>query len=321
MSRTAATAIVLVAALGAAAAAAGLRGSAKERFDRIVEFDDRYYLPPPIWLRAFSLGYNEALADALWVKAVIYFGGLYQRRTRSEREAVAAGKAIRKRRAAHTARYITAITDLDPRFVRAYLVGSKFVLYHKRRVDRETVETAIEVLERGIEVFPHNGEITFSLGFFYYYELPPYLEDKAARRESRDRGARLLRRAGAMDDAPPYAALLGVSVLQREGLDDLVVEHLRTMLIAETDPKIRRSLERQLKKELGKAAERDIRRSRALQERWKQEMPYVSFDLFTLLRSDDAHQPAQVLDPLWLADRQLGLLDDEDAGAEEPGGP
>lgn len=316
MSRGLATAITLVAALGMAAAAVELRELATDRFDRVVEDEDRYYLPPPIWLRAFSLGYNEALADALWIKAVVYFGGLYQRIPRSDRSPDRTARPARARRAAHIARYITGITDLDPRFVKAYVLGSRFVLYHKRRLSRETIEAAIDVLERGAEVFPDNGEIAFALGFFHYYELPSYLDDKAEARASRERGARLLRLAGTLEGAPPYTSLLGAQTLRREGLDDLVVEHLRAMLLTETDPNIRASLEQQLQRELGKAAERDIRRSRELQRRWQREMPYVSFDLFLLLGGEDVTGAAEVLDPLWLADQQLGLLDDDTSSAE-----
>lgn len=316
MSRATGIAATLAAALLAGAAAVELRALATDRFDRAVEDEDRYYLPPPVWLRAFSLGYNEALADTLWIKAVVYFGGLYQRVPRSDRSPDRTGRPSRARRAAHTARYVTAITDLDPRFVKAYVVGSRFVLYHKRRLSRETVEAAIEVLERGAEVFPDNGEIVFALGFFHYYELPQFLNDEAERRASRERGARLLRLAGTLDGAPPYTALLGAQTLRREGLDDLVVEHLRSMLISETDSKIRASLERQLEQELGKAAERDIRRSRDLQRRWRRTMPYVSFDLFLLLAGEEAPHTAEVLDPLWLADQQLGLLDDTPSSAE-----
>jgi hypothetical protein len=305
MSRALATAITLVAALGVAAAAVGLRSRAADGFDRVVEDEDRYYLPPSGWLRAFSLGYNEASADLLWIKSVVYFGGLYKRAERSD-----ADRRARRRSALHTARYITAITDLDPRFVKAYVIGSRFVLYHKRRLTRETVEASIDILERGVEVFPGNGEIAFALGFFHYYELPQFLDERADRRAARERGARLLRRAGTLEGAPPYTSLLGVQTLRRAGLDELVVEHLRAMLITETDPTIRDSLEHQLRRELGKAAERDIVTSRALQARWKASMPYLSYDLFLLLAADDTDRVRETLDPLWSADRQLGLYDE-----------
>jgi len=313
MSRGLATAILLVAALGVAAAAAGLRAASADRYEQVVEDEDRYYLPPPVWLQAFSLGYNEALADVLWIKAVVYFGGLYKRSTRADNRGT-----TERRSAVHTARYVTAITDLDPHFVKAYVIGSRFVLYHKRKLMKETVEAAIEVLERGAEVFPDNGEIAFSLGFFYYYELPPQLDDRDQRRASRERGASLLRRAATMDGAPPYTGLLGARIMRREGLDELVVEHLETLLVTETDPTIRRSLEHQLRQELGKAAERDIAASRALHARWSATMPYLSYDLFLLIGAEKNEPVQETLDPLWTADRRLGLLDEADDADASP---
>lgn len=288
-----------------------MRSASVESYEQIVEDEDRYYLPPSTWLRAFSLGYNEAVADVLWTKAVVYFGGLYKRKTRSE-----ANRPAQRRSAIHTARYVTAITDLNPHFARAYVVGSRFVLYHKRRISQETVEAAIDVLERGAKIFPNNGEIAFSLGFFYYYELPPLLEDREERRKSREQGARLLHRAATMEGAPPYVGLTGAAVLRREGLDELVIEHLRVMLVKETDPDIRTSLEHQLRRELGKAAERDIATSRRLHTRWKASMPYLSYDLFLLLVDDDEDHLRETLDPLWSADRLLGLYDEIDSTAD-----
>jgi hypothetical protein len=305
MSQPVRIAVVLVAALGMAAAAAGLRATTIASHERVIADEDRYYLPPSIWLRAFSMGYNEALADFLWIKAVVYFGGMHQPRTQPT--------------AVYTKRYVNTVTDLDPRFVKPYVIGSRLVLYHMRKLSLATVEAAMEVLDKGAAVFPDNGEIAFGLGFFYYYELPQFLDDKAERSASRERGAKLLRRAATMEGAPPYASLLGVRVLRREGLDELVVEHLRTMLISETDPIVRESLEHQLQRELGKAAERDIQRSRALNARWRREMPYVPFDLFLLLGDPQPVSAAEVLDPLLLADQGLGLLEQDEA--EEPAEP
>jgi len=37
-------------------------------------YEDIYYLPPPKWLQVMSLGHRRAVADLIWLRALIYFG-------------------------------------------------------------------------------------------------------------------------------------------------------------------------------------------------------------------------------------------------------
>ena len=37
-------------------------------------YEDLYYLPPTDWLRVFSFGWDEAAADLIWMRALVYFG-------------------------------------------------------------------------------------------------------------------------------------------------------------------------------------------------------------------------------------------------------
>jgi hypothetical protein len=298
---------LLAAALLAALLAGQLRASALSSFDAARDDEDRYHLPPPAWIRIFSLGYTEAAADLLWTKALVYFGG-----QRVRPSATASGRPSRLlSRARHTERYVSSVVDLDPRFRRAYVAGSRLILYHDRKITEESVRASLRILERGASVFPDDGEIAFSVGFQHYYELARVLEDEEPRREARERGARLLRRAAALPGAPPYASLLGARLLEREGLDDLVLEHLQAMLIRETDPKIRAALQAQLARETGAAGARHAAAIEALYGRWHREMGYVDFGLFLLLHGEDDPTAAEVLDPLLCANRGLGLLDDE----------
>ena len=55
---------------------------------------------------------------------------------------------------------------------------------------------------------------------------------------------------------------------KKEGMDDLVAEHLKALLLKETNPSIRRSLEMQLIRALGDAAKRDIEKTKAFQDRF-----------------------------------------------------
>jgi hypothetical protein len=304
---------LLIAALLFALLAGLLRAPALASLDAVRDDEDRYELPPPAWLRVFSLGYTEAAADLLWAKALVYFG---EQRVRPS--LTASGKPSRlMSRARYTERYVSSVIDLDPRFRRAYVAGSRLVLYHDRKVTAESVRASIRILERGAAVFPDDGEIAFSIAFQTYYELPRVLEDKERRREARESGARLLRRAALLPGGPPYASLLGARLLKREGLDDLVLEHLQAMLIRETNPKIRASLRDQLAREAGAAGARHAAALDDLYGRWRRDLGYVPFDLFLLLHGEDDPDAAELIDPLHHADRRLGLLDDE-PGPEDP---
>jgi hypothetical protein len=304
--------ILPIAALLCALLAGQLGSAARSSFDAAAQDEDRYHLPPPAWLRVFSLGYSEVAADLLWTKAIVYFGG-----QRAKPPATASGKASRLlSRARFTERYVSSVVDLDPRFRRAYVAGSRLILYHDRTITEESVRASIRLLERGAAVFPDDGEIAFSLGFQHYYELARVLEDREERRRAREAGARMLRRAASLRSAPPYAALLGARLLGREGLDDLVIEHLRAMLVRETDPGIRASLFEQLKRQAAGAAARDAEALGALYEDWRRELGFIDFGLYLVLVGEDAPTAAEAIDPLIPADRRLGLFDDPPASPE-----
>ncbi len=257
------------------------RSTTAQIYDRILTDEDRYYLPPATWLRAFSIGYNEACADVLWATTLVYFGG---KENWIKRGSISDGQ---NDTAVHTVSYLDLVTSLDPRFRGAYRNGGRLTLYHQGKITRQSVEMAIALLEKGLINFPDDGEIAFNLGFLHYYEMIPVLpgpNSSPQRKRSRQKGVEILRRAAHMDGSPAYSSILSSTLMIKEGLDNLVVEHLKAMLIHETNPSIRRSLEAQLRREIGKSAERDIKYIKELRSEWNREIPYIPFDLFLLTR-------------------------------------
>ncbi len=257
------------------------RSSTAQIYDRILTDEDRYYLPPATWLRAFAIGYNEACADVLWATTLVYFGGKENWIKRGSSPDEQNDTAI------HTVDYLDLVTSLDPRFRGAYRSGGRLTLYHQGEITRRSVEMAIALLEKGLLNFPDDGEIAFNLGFLHYYEMIPFLpgpNNSPQKKRSRQKGMAILQRAAHMNGSPPYSSLLSSTLMIREGLGSLVVEHLKAMLLHETNPSIRRSLEAQLFRESGKAAERDIKYTRELRSEWIRKIPYIPFDLFLLTR-------------------------------------
>lgn len=276
------------------------RGWSVEKYDKIFEKDEKYFLPSAKWLRAFSLGYTESAADLVWIKTLVYFG---ERRL---------GKSQTGDDASFTINYIRTAIELDPRFRNLYRRGGVLTLYQRGDITRKTIEMSAEVLEKGLEVFPDDGEIAFNLGFIYYYETDWRFPKGDKRvKNYKEKGALLLRKASLMDGAPKYSSLLTSTLLKREGLDDLMIDHLRAMLAKETDPEIRATIEMQLRQTLGQAAERDIALSRRYQDEWQASIPYIPYDLYLILTSGEEYSAEEMLNPLKLSENLLEINDND----------
>lgn len=293
------TTLLLILGLALFCFALLVRSSTAQIYDRILTDEDRYYLPPATWLRAFTIGYNEACADVLWATTLVYFGG--------KKHWIQSGSSSDERNdtAIHTVNYLDLVTSLDPRFRGAYRNGGRLTLYHQGKITRRSVEMAITLLEKGLINFPDDGEIAFNLGFLHYYEMIPVLpgpDSSPQRKRSRQKGVAILQRAAHMNGSPPYSSVLSSTLMIREGMGNLVVEHLKAMLIRETNPSIRRSLEAQLFREIGKAAERDIKYTKELRSEWLREIPYVPFDLFLLTRPNTPVTARRIAAPEFLGE-------------------
>lgn len=184
---------------------------------------DEASVPSPRAIRLLSLGHNEWAADLLWVGALVYFGESLVSRSQQR----------------YLQRYAEAIEETDPYFRQAYFWAATVSIYSTRIVRRDSVENAIAHLRRGLEYFPNDGEIYYQLGFNYFYELPRLLDSDSEREEARRRGAEYLRRAAALGTGPAWLALTAAGALERSGLVDRALEHLRESYIRTEDPAVR----------------------------------------------------------------------------------
>jgi hypothetical protein len=106
----------------------GLRNHAKSRFQAVETEDDRFYLPPAEWLRFFSLGYNEAVTDLIWIKTILYFGSHVETKE-GERFVMS---------------YLETAADLDQRFKALYVAGSVLTLYQNHgKVTRKSIDMSM----------------------------------------------------------------------------------------------------------------------------------------------------------------------------------
>ena len=253
-----------------------------------------YYLPTHAWLNVFSSGYNEATADLVWIKFIIYF-------STAPKKEVKQGQFITKeflekqkkqpRLKNYTLNYITAATKLDPYFEAAYIHGSRLAMYHQGVLSKETIETSMKILEKGLSYFPDNGEMLFNLGFLYYYEIIPFIEDEDEIDKLQRKGTRYIHKSSSSPDAPSYAAALSDQLLDRHGMNDLMVEHLKHQVLIETDPDIRKIRLESLKHALGEQRQSDLVQLEQLHREWMADYPFVPIELFSILvpEKDNIH--------------------------------
>lgn len=181
------------------------------------------YLPEGEYLRIAALGYEQVMADLLWIAAIQAMG---ERKVTEE-----AGHWIY-----HA---LDVITTLDPLFVRVYEAGG---------IALTTLVVMLEesnrLLEKGIRHNPEVWQLPFYLGFNYYFEM--HDDQKAALYI-----AQASRLPGAPNFLVGFAARLYVSArTPQDAIDFLSQVYAHT-----ADENVKRMLEQRLKEVV---AERDL---------------------------------------------------------------
>src|SRR5438309_4432930 len=108
------------------------------------------YLPQGEYLRGAVLGYEQVVADLLWIQAIQAMG---ERKVTEE-----AGHWIY--------RALDVITTLDPEFVRVYEAGGIALVTLV-----VLAEESNRILEKGMKYNPDVWTLPYLLGFNYYFEL------------------------------------------------------------------------------------------------------------------------------------------------------
>jgi tetratricopeptide (TPR) repeat protein len=112
-----------------------------------------WLLPPPVALRAASLGFHGMAADLVWLLTIQYIGG----------------HLATDRRLPELPRMVESVVGLDPHFVDAYTLGALFINY-----SGDNVAGAIALLERGARSNPRRWEPPHDLARTYFLELKDY---------------------------------------------------------------------------------------------------------------------------------------------------
>jgi hypothetical protein len=232
---------------------------------------DVLYVPPPRHLEIMSLGYREALADLIWIRALVF-----------------SGEHLGLDSIAWVDRYIDGINALAPRFRRPYIWGGVTAVYGGQgAVDRSMVERSIEIYRRGLQEFPEDHEILYPLGMMLAHQVgstPDFGEEETA--SMAKEGMELIRRAAAFG-ADPLVRQYAATVITDYASETLAIQFLETQLLWAEDEKYRRVLRKKLAELVGIEATRSIDRIRTefFAERARR-APYVPERLYSVIRRD-----------------------------------
>lgn len=258
-------------ALGLAAAAglgSALRSRSLDHFVASQTYEDVYYLPPPSWLPVFSLGWDEALADLLWARALVYFGEEMQQRGALE----------------HVFDYTDAMLELDPDFDAVYTWVATAGLYRPQAITADDARRTIEYLRRGHQRFPDDGDLAWTLGAALAFELPALLDDERERDAARVEAAEYLMIAARRGAGPEWLAMTSASLLSRAGRAEAAAAHLEEMFALTEDEQTRGQLADAIAELRSSAyAEALAESNRVEDERRAREMPYASPTFYFLV--------------------------------------
>jgi tetratricopeptide (TPR) repeat protein len=245
-----------------------LRTAPAERWSTTATYEDRYYLPREEWLPVFSLGYREALADFVWMRALVYYG----------EEMVHHGGL------AHAIAYARAILTLDPEFRAAYRWIGIATFYGPQGPSLDEAEATMAMMEEGCAHFPDDGELQWDTGAMYAFEMPHMVEGDAERNRIRDRGVPHLVRAQQLGAAPPYAGLLNASLLQRVGRAEEAAAHLEELYAVTSDESLRAEIEARIETLRSDAfTTAFVEENRRFENEWGRQMPYAPASLYFLI--------------------------------------
>jgi len=175
-----------------------------------VEKESLLYLPSGKYLQPLTLGYNQMVADLLWIKTVAYFGSHF----------------MTDKEYPWLSHMLNLIIDLDPLFDFPYYFGG-IVL----SLEASQIESANKILERGIKAYPEKWEYPFYIGFNHFYHGG-----------DPKRAIPYINRAAALSGAPNFLKRLEGKLLMDLGEHDAALSFFREVLQNSTDELLRRKI-------------------------------------------------------------------------------
>lgn len=173
------------------------------------------YFPSGEFLKPVLFGFDAVMADFLWARTVVYFGGQF--RTTKD----------------YTWLYhmVDIVTTLEPTFIGAYRFGGTLLAIEANRVD-----DSIKILQKGIEHNPGDWRLYFALAFDYMYYKQDY-----------ETAAKYYERAARFPGHPPYLPRLVARLYAKTGKIEAALDYLIDAYKRYDDPNIKSAIAGRIK--------------------------------------------------------------------------
>ncbi|AHI05396.1 hypothetical protein BDW_04440 [Bdellovibrio bacteriovorus W] len=181
---------------------------------------DRRLIHPPVHIEKLVFGFNEIIADSLWIRAVQDFDYCEQ-------------KSLENTCINNSWLFVMldAITNLSPYFRVAYSAGSLALT-----VIISDIDGATQLFEKALKYFPNDWVINYRAGYHYIYEV-----------KDKKRAAVLLETA-AKNGGPPWLYSLAGGLYSESGSQQAAQTLLKYMIQTEQDTSIIKRLQEKLAK-------------------------------------------------------------------------
>lgn len=193
-----------------------------------VESVETLYVPAAWTTRLFFLGYDQAAADAVWLKAIEYFASHF----------------TTDRRYPFLTNFVDLVIELDPRFRRVYHWAGASVLYGQTFTNNN-IRLSNRFYEAALKAYPEDSEAALRLGLNYYVEMHSTTPEE--KRRYQEKGAEYLEMAANMPGASPRLKVLVASIRTKLGQTELAVQSLLQMLENTDDDEQRAAIEARIR--------------------------------------------------------------------------
>ncbi|MGB0679674.1 MAG: hypothetical protein ACPGUV_08440, partial [Polyangiales bacterium] len=259
-----------------------LRLASMRQFLQSTGYEASYYLPPRTWLPTLALGFREAFADLIWIRALIYFGD----------------EILHRGAVDFAYDYGRAILTLDPDFRQVYTWAATATTYRSQGAGVSEVKRSVAFLRDGVRRFPDDGQLAWQLGAALAYELAPLLHGASAKERAKLEAAEHFIAAARRGHGPPWLVLSNAAELKRLGRQAQAVQHLEEMYAAVRDPEVKTQIARQIAALRSQSHLEALKRvSQKLARAHRQNYPYAPFALGLLLGPRPLAKPQGMLRP------------------------
>ena len=271
--------LALLAALALGLLAQPLRKRSMSHYLSTQTYEDIYYLPPPKWLGVMSLGYRRALADLIWMRALIYFGDEFRHRG-----------LVR-----HVFNYGDAMLGLDPDFKRIYGWLGMAGIYTPNKTSDEFLNRGVEMLRRGADRYPEDGQLAWDAGATIMYELIPNLpKDDPQREELKLQANEYMMAAARLGATPDWLVLNNADLLGELGKADRELQHLQEMYTLVRDPLVKEQIKLRIAKLQSQThADAFSQANTEFERKWQEDFPYIPPTLYFFLVEPPQEQQSE----------------------------